>query len=157
MVGADYPLVIAGDGPERRRLEALCRSLGLKNVAFLGEVSEIQKAALLRACYGFVFPSNLPSEAFGVSLLEAAMHGKPMITCEIGTGTSFINIDRETGLVVNAFSPHVLRTALDYLWNSPSIAAGMGENAKYRFQKKFTSDQMAQRYSELYHRICRQS
>ena len=45
---------------------------------------------LLHLSRGFVFPSHLRSEAFGMSLVEAAMCGKPMVSCEIGTGTSFI-------------------------------------------------------------------
>jgi len=62
-----------------------------------------------------VFPSYLRSEAFGISLLEDAMYGKPMISREIGTGTTYINIGGETGLVVPPSDSMALRQAMSYL------------------------------------------
>ena len=56
--------------------------------------------ALLALSYAILFPSHLRSEAFGISLLEGAMFGKPLISSEIGTGTTYINIDGKTGVVV---------------------------------------------------------
>ena len=83
-------------------------------VAVLGALDDADKVALLTLCYAVAFPSHLRSEAFGISLLEGAMYGKPMISSEIGTGTSYINIDGETGLVVpmattNLFGDPVFR------------------------------------------------
>ncbi|WP_225246636.1 MULTISPECIES: glycosyltransferase [Rhizobium/Agrobacterium group] len=40
------------------------------------------------------------SEAFGLALVEAARAGKPMISCEIGTGTSFVNKHGETAYTI---------------------------------------------------------
>src|SRR5690606_17794728 len=93
-------IVIAGSGPEEIQLKSLAADKGLTNVHFLGRISDDDKSALLQACRGFVFPSHLPSESFGISLLEAAMAGKPMISCEIGTGTSYVNIHQQTGWVI---------------------------------------------------------
>ena len=99
---APFPVVIVGSGPVEDELKEQARQLGLTNVHFLGAIPEIDKVALLKLCYGLVFPSHLRSEAFGVSLLEGAMYGKPLISSEIGTGTSYINIDQQTGIVVPA-------------------------------------------------------
>jgi glycosyltransferase involved in cell wall biosynthesis len=72
------------------------------------------------------FPSHLRSEAFGISLLEGAMYGKPMISSEIGTGTTYINIDQQTGLVVPPSDPQALREAMRTLWDDPQLAQEMG-------------------------------
>ncbi|MFH7359957.1 glycosyl transferase family 1, partial [Pseudomonas syringae pv. tagetis] len=72
-------------------------------------------------------PTQLPSAAFGISLHEPAMDGNPMISCEIGTGTSYVNIDEDTGLAVPAENPPALSEALRRLWESPDDDAGFGE------------------------------
>ena len=97
-VGVDIPVVIAGSGPEQEALEAQARKQGASRVYFLGHVSEEDKSALLQLAGVFVFPSHLRSEAFGMSLVEASMYSKPMISCEIGTGTSYVNLHGVTGL-----------------------------------------------------------
>lgn len=98
MKETDYPLVILGSGPLEMTLKAQAEQLELKHVHFVGVLSNEDKAALFELCYAVVFPSHLRSEAFGISLLEGAMYGKPMISCEIGTGTSFINLDKKNWL-----------------------------------------------------------
>ncbi len=110
--GTPYPVVIVGAGPVEQELKAQAAQLGLSNVTFLGQLSDVDKVALLMLCYGVVFPSHLRSEAFGISLLEGAMYGKPMISSEIGTGTTFVNIGNETGLVVPPSDPAALRQAM---------------------------------------------
>lgn len=73
-----------------------------------------------------------------------------MISSEIGTGTTFINIDDETGLVVPPSDPTALGQAMQYLWEHSELAAEMGQRAKERYWKYFTADQMAGRYVKLY-------
>ena len=149
----DFPTVIVGAGPIECELKVKAESLGLKNVTFLGQVSEEDKVALLNLSYSVVFPSHLRSEAFGISLLEGAMYAKPMISSEIGTGTSFINIDQETGIVVPPSSPNDLHAAMSYLWNNPKVAERMGQKALARYEKLFTADKMCQSYKALYERL----
>ena len=151
--GTGYPVVIVGAGPTEGELKLEAAQLGLSNVHFLGHVSEPDKAALLDACYGVVFPSHLRSEAFGVSLLEGAMYGKPIISSEIGTGTTFVNIDGETGLVVPPADSGALRQAMLQLWEHPEQAAEMGKKAHARYLSHFTADRMCQSYADLYRRL----
>jgi O-antigen biosynthesis rhamnosyltransferase len=149
-VGLPARVVIAGDGPERLRLEAKAVALGLTNVVFLGRVSDRDKACLLLLSAAFVFPSNARSEAFGMSLVEAAMHGKPMVSCEIGTGTSFINLHGETGLTVPPDNPAALADAMQRLASNSAEALRMGLAARIRYETRFTADVMASRYFALY-------
>ncbi len=153
VAGTTLPVVILGDGPEERALKAQAQALKLNNVIFLGALPDADKAALLTLCYGLVFPSHLRSEAFGITLLEAAMYGKPMISCEIGTGTSYVNIDGETGLVIPPSDPLALRQAMLALFDRPEQAADFGRNAALRFESMFTARVMAQKYIELYQRL----
>ena len=148
--GIDYPIVIVGAGPIEEELKVQVAQLGLRNVHFLGFLPDDDKVALLTQCYGVLFPSHLRSEAFGISLLEGAMYGKPMISSEIGTGTTFINIADQTGLVVPPSDPLALRQAMQYLWEHPEQAVEMGRRAEARYWEHFTADQMVRSYVDLY-------
>ena len=149
----DLPTVIIGAGPIEYELKVKAESLGLKNITFLGQVSDEDKVAILDLSYALVFPSHLRSEAFGISLLEGAMFGKPMISSEIGTGTSFINSNQQTGIVVPPSSPKDLSIAMTYLWNNPEVASRMGCKAFDRYETLFTADKMCQAYAALYQRL----
>ncbi|QQZ42116.1 glycosyltransferase family 4 protein [Pseudomonas sp. SK3(2021)] len=149
----DYPVVIVGAGPLEAELHAQAAALGLRNLHFLGRLGDEDKVALLQLSYAIVFPSHLRSEAFGISLLEGAMYGKPMISSEIGTGTSYINIHGETGLVVPPSDPLALRAAMRQLWDNPEQAAQMGLKAEARYRQLFTADEMGRRWSELYQEL----
>ena len=153
IAGTEIQIAIAGINGIEKDLKAHAAALKLKNVDFLGLVNDEDKIALLNLCYGFIFPSHLRSEAFGISLLEAAMVGKPMISCEIGTGTTFVNSANETGLVINPGSPRELREAMQFLLDNPKVAANMGKNAKKRSLKLFTVDQQAKSYYDLYEQL----
>jgi rhamnosyl/mannosyltransferase len=148
--GTDYPVVIVGAGPMEQQLKQQAAQLGLRNFHFTGLLPDEDKVALLTLCHALVFPSHLRSEAFGVSLLEGAMYGKPLISTEIGTGTSFINVANETGLVVPPSEPMALRQALRHLWEHPEQAAEMGRRAEQRYWKYFTAEKMVKAYVDLY-------
>jgi glycosyltransferase involved in cell wall biosynthesis len=150
VANSDYPVVIVGAGPIEQELKAHAARLGLTHVMFVGALDEADKVALLTLCYALVFPSHLRSEAFGISLLEGAMYGKPMISSEIGTGTSYINIDGDTGLVVPPSDPQAFGAAMQTLWDNPALAAEMGQRAEARYHELFTAERMAASYTALY-------
>jgi glycosyltransferase involved in cell wall biosynthesis len=151
--GLDLPVVIVGDGPLKESLQADSIRRGLRNTYFLGSIDDVDKMALLSLCLGMVFPSNFRSEAFGVSLLEAAMHGKPLISCEIGSGTSYINVNGLTGIVALPNNPHSLRVAMLELWGDSEKASRFGRNALHRFNNLFTQATMIQQYFVEYNSI----
>ncbi|WP_053150596.1 glycosyltransferase family 4 protein [Pseudomonas sp. P97.38] len=151
--GTDYPVVIVGAGPLEQALHAQAAALGLRNLHFLGRLGDEDKVALLELSYAIVFPSHLRSEAFGISLLEGAMFGKPMISSEIGTGTSYINIHNETGLVVPPSDPDAFREAMRTLWDNPAQAHAMGAKAEARYRLLFTAEEMGRKWVELYEEL----
>ena len=151
--GVDYPVVILGGGPQEQELKAQAEKLQLRNVLFLGRLDDEDKACLLQMCYALVFPSHLRSEAFGISLLEASMCGKPMISCEIGTGTTYVNIHEHTGVAVPPNTPLALREAMRRLWDNPELTQELGNNARARFQELFTAERMCATTTQIYREL----
>lgn len=70
-------LIIAGDGPDRQRLQNLARDQGV-DATFLGRVSDAEKRRLLRGATVFCSPA-LYGESFGIVLLEAMACGVPVV------------------------------------------------------------------------------
>jgi len=143
-------VVIAGSGPEGSALQEQVRQLGLTNVVFAGQVTDAEKVALLKRCRALALPSHLRSEAYGMVLVEAAMFGKPMISCEIGTGTSFVNVDGETGIVVPPESPAELARAMNRLIADEALAQRYGRAARLRYERMFSGEALGRAYAALY-------
>nr|BFE92823.1 hypothetical protein GCM10020185_33590 [Pseudomonas brassicacearum subsp. brassicacearum] len=129
--GVDYPVVIVGAGPlEKNNCMPRRRHWACATCISSDAWGDEDKVALLELSYAIVFPSHLRSEAFGISLLEGAMFGKPMISSEIGTGTSYINVHEETGLVVPPSNPEAFREAMRTLWEKPGTSPGNGRQSR---------------------------
>ncbi len=148
-----YVILIAGSGPVEQQLKKQAEEQKLSNIYFLGHISDQEKIALMLGARAIVFPSCERSEAFGITLLEGSMCSKALITAEIGTGTSYINLDGVTGIIVSPKDSLSLAEALDKLYNDPSLADRMGKNARMRFLAEFTGDRMGKRYADLYREI----
>ena len=151
--GANFNVVIVGSGPTETELRDQARSANLKNVNFAGYVDEKNKVALFKKATGVVFPSYLRSEAFGVTLLEGAMYERPLISTEVGSGTSHVNIHGETGYVVTPGSAQELREAMDRLNDAPDIARLFGKRARQRYERLFTGELMGARYAQIYRQL----
>jgi len=150
---APYPVIIVGSGPIEADLKSQARALGLDNVVFTGRVSEADKVALFKNCKAVVFPSYLRTEAFGVTLLEGAMFSKPLISTEIGSGTSHVCIHELNGLVVPPGQARFLRKAMDQIYHRPDLVKLMGRRSRERYEKLFTGKLMGMRYAELYNNL----
>lgn len=149
----DLNVVIVGSGPVEDELKKRAAELNIKNLQFLGYVSDEEKVALICLSRAIVFPSYLRSEAFGVTLVEGAMFRKPLISTEIGTGTSFVNEDGVTGFVVPPASPKHLQDAMYKLNKDPALAAKMGKASRDRYERLFTGKLMGERYARLYEKL----
>jgi len=146
-------VVIAGSGPEGSSLQALATKDKINNVVFARQVSDAEKVALLEHCRALVLPSHLRSEAYGMVLVEAAMLGRPLISCEIGTGTSYVNAHEKTGFVVEPESPEALTQAMNTLMNNDALSAAMGKAARERYEMLFSGPALGGAYAELFREI----
>ncbi|HKI91747.1 MAG TPA: glycosyltransferase family 4 protein [Gaiellaceae bacterium] len=103
-------VVIAGDGPDRGRLEALARERNLDGRAeFTGRISDEELADLYARCLGVYYAPV--DEDFGMVPFEAFLSGKPVITATDSGGPLDVVHDGRTGLVVEPRAEEVARAA----------------------------------------------
>ena len=106
----DAALEIAGTGDYRAPLEGLVRSLDVApRVRFLGFIPEDDKIHLLRRAWASVLAS--PKEGWGISNLEAAACGTPVIAAN-SPGIRESVIDGETGFLVPPDDPQAMTAAM---------------------------------------------
>ncbi len=154
MPGIEARLLIVGKGPMEKEWLNLATELGLsKRVTFMGEVPEEELPLYYHACDIFVLPASEQSEAFGIVQLEAMACGKPVVCTELGTGTSYVNIDGQTGLVVPPRDPAALAGAIERLLNDPGLREEMGQRAKERVEKEFSHERMIDTTLALYEEV----
>lgn len=147
-------LALVGVGPQYEEIANLATSLGVaERVHFLGTVSDEDVRALQAIATFFVFPSHLRSEAFGLALLEALATGLPAITCEIGTGTSYVNAHLHTGLVVPSNDVAALADAMTTLWQDASVRREYAQNATTWASTTFSVTQMVDNTLALYQSV----
>lgn len=151
--GLDARVVFVSAGPNAEGLEAELAASGRTGAVLVRDASEEEKMALLERAAVFAQPSLNRAEAYGIGLVEAAMMGKPLVSCEIGTGTTFVNLDGETGFVVPPGDADALRGVLNRLLLDPDLAGAMGENARRRFETELTGQVMAGRYADIYREV----
>jgi glycosyltransferase involved in cell wall biosynthesis len=89
-----FPVVVAGDGPDRERLESLANG----SVRFAGRVSEEELADLYARCRAVYYAPV--DEDYGMVPYEAFLSGKPVVTTTDAGGPLDVVSDRATGLVV---------------------------------------------------------
>ena len=148
-------IFICGSGKDLTKLILLKNKLRLKNVFFLGYVSEKYKNELLKHCELFILPSNARSEAFGIAILEAMSFGKPIISCRIGSATSYINKNNITGYVIQPNDSKLLSKKINFLLDKDNkeIKNNFSKNSFLRFKRFFTSTRMSRQYLMLYKNV----
>jgi len=133
-------LEIAGVGDYRASLERLVESLGLTSrVKFLGFVPEEGKARLLRRAWASTLAS--PKEGWGISNLEAAACGTPVIAAN-APGVRESVVDGVTGFLVPPNDSHAMAAAMRRLVESPALVGQLGAGGR-RFAEGFTWDRAA--------------
>ncbi len=128
-------VALAGDGPDRARLEALPERAALGDRAvFLGRVDEAEKAALLAAADVFAMPSRRVGasvEGFGLVYLEAAALGTPALGGIDGGAEDAVR-DGETGLLCDGADAGAVTAALGRLLADDALRARLGAAARRR-------------------------
>lgn len=127
----DARLVIAGEGPERDRLEQLFSSLGLKDRArLLGNVENPH--LLYRAADLFVLPSRY--EGFPFAMLEAMAAGLPVVATRFGGADEIVEDGRE-GLLVPTGDVAGLAGAIEAVLGDRGRMASMAASARIKAQR----------------------
>ena len=68
--------------------------------------------------------------------------GLPVVSTDLGTGTSYVNQDGVSGLVVAANDPGALATGIGRLLSDPTLRVNMGTAGRARVREKFTTEAM---------------
>ena len=126
-----FRLVIAGDGADRARLEALARKSGA-DVRFVGRVSDDELLGLYATCGAVIFPPA--DEDYGYIALEAFLSKKPVVTCTDSGGPLEFVIDGENGRVV-APDAAALAEATGALLADPERSREFGERGFERVRE----------------------
>jgi glycosyltransferase involved in cell wall biosynthesis len=126
-----FRLVIAGDGADRARLEALARKSGA-DVRFAGRVSDDELLGLYATCGAVIFPPA--DEDYGYIALEAFLSKKPVVTCTDSGGPLEFVIDGENGRVV-APDAAALAEAIGALLADPQKSREFGERGFERVRE----------------------
>ena len=142
-------LVIAGDGPERPRLERQTADLDLgKFVHFSGWIAPDKVPELINAASLALIPSRwegLPSVA-----LQASVMARPVVAASVG-GLPEAVIDDSTGLLVEPNDSSKLSAAIRSLLEQPQRAREMGQTGRLRVEELFRWDRCVDGYAALYH------
>ncbi len=142
----DAQLLLAGDGVERRRLEAKANEFGIKdNVKFLGVREDVPR--LMAATDVFMLCSV--SEGISVTLLEAMAAGKPIAATDVGGNSEVVGHGSAGFLSKRGNSAELGKNLLSLLRN-PSLRTKAGRAGRDRLLKQFSQEQMHTAYTKLY-------
>jgi glycosyltransferase involved in cell wall biosynthesis len=144
----DWPLIVAGDGPERGAIEAAATA-GNRDVRVLGWIDHAAAAAWLAHASVLVFPSRGP-ESLSRVLIEASALGVPIAAMNTG-GTPDIVIHEQTGLLsttVEGLAADVRRLRDDSSLRT-RLAAAARQHASTRFDTAIVVDRIERLYDEL--------
>lgn len=139
------PLIITGDGPERKRLEAK----SLDNIKFLGYVSDRWRTHLMAKAKAVVVTAL---EDYGLVPIEANVSGTPVIAYGAG-GVLDTQVSGKTGILFNPQSPDALQTAIEQVERQSWDYAAIRERAIAKFSEPVFFQQVA----EVIQEFCGQS
>jgi len=144
--GVPVRLVLAGEGPERPRLERLVAEIGLtSNVQFLGTRSDIPR--LLAGADALLLSSV--SEGIPLTLIEAMAAGVPVVSTDVG-GVAEIVEHGISGLLTDSGDDVGLARALDELWREPEKAGNLADCGTRRAVERYSLESMHQAYVGVY-------
>ena len=133
----DIPLVVIGDGPLRAEVHEAVRQLG-DDARFLGPLELARTRDWIGGARLVVVPSRW-HEPFGMTLIEAASAGVPVIAARTG-GIPEIVLENETGLLFDPEDFGDLQRKLRWAWLHPAELAAMGAASLERFRQRYSAD-----------------
>ena len=145
--------LIAGDGPEMKKISKLIDKLNLKkNVKILGKVNERDKTFLFKISDLHVMPTildkrSLSIEGFGISYIEAGLYGIPSISSGLG-GTKESVINGKTGIICNPNNVSSIKDSIKKVLINKKMYKKLSVNSK-NFSKKFLWKNIIKNYLNL--------
>ena len=149
---------IVGDGPERKRLQALAERLGIaEQVKFWGDLPRQSTLQKLGECLALLHPSL--HESGGLVCLEAMAAGRPVICLDLGGPA--LQVTAETGFKVTADAPdqavQSLAIAISRLAQDSSLWTQMSQAGRTRVTQKFHWEIKGKLFTQLYKTVLEQA
>jgi N-acetyl-alpha-D-glucosaminyl L-malate synthase BshA len=141
-------LLLIGDGPERHKVEARCRELGVcDRILFLGNLPRVEE--ILVGADLFLLPSE--TESFGLAALEALACRVPVIASRVG-GLPEVVREGETGFLLPVGDVEGMAAAAASLLDDPQRHRLFADRAREDAIERFAMDRIVARYRSLYER-----
>jgi len=137
----DFAMVIAGDGPVRKKLESL-----MPGAIFLGHLEGSEFAKVYASCDIFLFPST--TETFGRVTIEAMASGLVPVVADAGGSKSLVE-NGKTGFLARPKDPQDTYEKVSILLNDPQLRKRM-RNASLNFVKDFTWGRVFEDFLQIY-------
>jgi rhamnosyl/mannosyltransferase len=146
-------IVIIGTGPLDSALRREIAARGLdEKVLLLGRVDDLRP--YYQGCDFFVLPSVTALEGFGIVQIEAMAVGKPVVSSDLPSGVTYVNIDGETGLTFHVGDDAALAEACNRLLSDTALLERLGANARMRTFGKFSYTAMRDAAVSFFQRLC---
>jgi glycosyltransferase involved in cell wall biosynthesis len=147
----NFKVVVIGEGPQRRSLEAMISDAGLSH--------KIMLAGYRNSAYHYLPNFNvfvLPSltEGLPITILEAMQAEVPIIATRVG-GIPAVLENGRLGILIKPEDPKALADAITHVWSDPIAAVEIGKNARKVAITKYSSRRMAEDYMRVYETILR--
>ena len=147
----EMEMVIAGDGPQRSRLEQHAESLGLtEKVKWLGWMAPEKIPVLLATALVVLIPSR--SEGLPRVAVEAALMARPVVGTRVG-GIPEVVLHEQTGLLVEPENDRALAEAITFLMTHQDLGETMGHSARKLALEKFRPVHCMDSYQALYQQL----
>jgi glycosyltransferase involved in cell wall biosynthesis len=145
----DSPLHIYGDGPLRDQLQHIVSELGLEDrVVFHGWIEERRLSEVLPS-YDVFLQHSLKREGFGVSIVEAAACGMPVVVTAVPGIAGEHVLDGQTGLCVPEKDVTAMASLMLKLARSPELRQRLGKAGRERAVRLFDSSFMTHRLQQV--------
>lgn len=144
--GSPPILLIAGEGPLRGELSALCEEMGLSDrVRLLGWRRDISR--LMAACDLSVFPSRY--EPNGTVVMESWAHGRPLVASR-AKGPEWLVDDGVNGLLFPVDDVEALADCIDKVMKDPVLASKLVEGGLKKWKQSFSRRAVVDQYLKLF-------
>ena len=142
----DAKFVVAGDGPDRAKLDALIDKLGIR-----GSVHMLGRRDDMPSVYASldVMVSASRQEGLPIAILEGMASRLPLIATAVGEVPAVI-LDGRTGVLVPTEAPELLAEAIIELLRNPAKRERLGSAARKLVEDKFSAERMTADYFRVY-------
>jgi glycosyltransferase involved in cell wall biosynthesis len=154
-LATQVPLMIVGDGPLRRELEAQAAKNDLRQITFLGRLNASEARAAIKEARFLVVPS-VWYEGFPMVIAEGFASGVPVLGSRLGSIQEVVTNGR-TGIHFTAGDPCDLAEKVDWAWNHPSELRAMGRQARLEYEDCYTAERNYSLLLDIYHQVLGQS